>query len=139
MSQAPQAKKIVSKSDVMSLIQSVPRGRFISVVFERVAPKCPVCGKSDKKWAGLDECPFCKAKLSKERESLCQFGVSHPQDESNTPKGTGETAKQAMADGRIKYYDPQIKNANGTLGGYRQCRAENIKRMVIDHIEYQVQ
>ena len=133
------AVKFIHKDEVIGLIKSVPRGRFISVVFERVAPKCPVCGKSDKKWQGLDECPYCKAKLSKERESLCQFGVSRPQDEKNTPKGIGESAKDAMADGRIKYYDPQIKNPNGTLGGYRQCYANNVKKLVIDHIEYQVQ
>lgn len=138
MSQVLRAKKFIRQSEVMDLINSVPRGRFISVLFDRVAPKCLVCGKSSKKWTGLDVCPECGAPLSKQRESLCQFGVSHPQDDQNTPNGTGESSKQARLDGRIKYYDPQIKNPNGTLGGYRQCRLENIRQMVIDHIEYLV-
>ena len=139
MSQTPKAKKFVTKNEVMDLINSVPNGRFISVIFQRVAPKCPKCGKSNKKWNGLSVCPDCGEPLSYERESLCQFGIRNPQDEANTPKGTGESAKDAKLAGRIKYYDPQVKNANGTLGGYRQCYAENVKRMVIDHTEYVVQ
>ena len=133
------AVKFIRPEEVMSLVKSVPNGRFISVVFERAAAKCPVCGKSNKKWNDLEFCPECGAKLSKERESLCQFGIHNPQNEAIAPKGTGESAKEAMLDGRIKYYDPQIRNANGTLGGYRQCYAHNVKKMVIDHIEYRVQ
>ena len=131
--------KYISQDEVVDLVKSVPNGRLISVLFERAAAKCPVCGKSDRKWNGLEFCPNCGARLSKERESLCQFGIRNPQNTDIAPKGTGESAREAMADGRIKYYDPQVKNANGTVGGYRQCYAYNVKRMVINHVEYRVQ
>jgi len=129
-------RKFVKVADVEKLIDTVKNGEFYSVIFDRVAPKCPNCGKSNKKWIGLDVCPICGTPLSKERESLAQNGVHNPQNEAITPKGVGETTAEARQDGRIKYYDPMLENKNGTRGGYRQFYAVNVKRLKIRGIEY---
>lgn len=130
-------RKFVTKEAVLALVRSVQSGEFYSMIFERVAPKCPVCGKSDKKWAGLEKCPHCGAVLSKERETLAQNGVAHP-THCEEPKGVGESAKDAALLGRIKYFDPKVVNADGTLGNYRQCYAKNVKRLKIRGTEYVV-
>lgn len=122
-------RKFVKVADVEKLIGTVKNGEFYSVIFERVAPKCSNCGKSNKKWIGLDTCPICDTPLSKERESLAQNGVHNPQDETITPKGIGETTAEARECGRIKYYDPILEN-------YRQFYAVNVKRLKIRGIEY---
>jgi hypothetical protein len=127
---------IINASDVIPLINAIKGGEFYSVVFERAAAKCPNCGKSNKKWNGLDVCPICGTPLSKERETLAQNGVHNPQNEAITPKGVGETTAEAKLDGRVKYYDPQIVNADGTRGGYRQFYAVNVKRMRISGKTY---
>lgn len=128
--------KFIRSTDVANLIDTIKNGEFYSVVFERAAAKCPHCNKSNKKWNGLDVCPICGTPLSKERETLAQNGVAHPQNDEIAPKGTGETTKQAREDGRIKYYDPRIVNANGTRGGYRQFYAENAKKLVVHGVDY---
>lgn len=132
------AKHLITIADVESIINTVKNGEFYSVVFTRTAPKCLHCGKSNKKWVGLTHCPICGEPLSLERETLAQNGVHNPQNEEITPKGTGESAKEARADGRIKYYDPQILNANGTRGGYRQFHISSVKRLRVRGDEYEV-
>lgn len=129
-------RRFVRPEEVEALIDTVRNGEFYSVIFERAAAKCPVCGKSNKKWNGLDYCPICGAALSKERETLAQNGVHNPQNAEYIPNGNGESARQAREDGRIKYYDPQVENANGTRGAYRQFYAVNVRRLKIRGVEY---
>lgn len=120
---------VIAKSMVASIIGLVKSGEFYAVTFTRTAPKCLKCGKSNKKWIGLTHCPICGEPLSLERETLAQNGVAHPQNTSLTPNGNGESAKEARADGRIKYYDPQICQ-------YRQFYAESVKRLKVRGVEY---
>lgn len=129
-------RKFIRPEEVLDLVAKVKRGEFYSAIFERAAAKCPHCGKADKKWNGLEVCPICGTPLSKERETLAQNGVRNPQNSDIVPKGTGESAAQARTDGRVKYYDPNIINANGTRGGYRQFYAANVKRLKIEGVEY---
>ena len=128
--------KFITPAEVKSLVKSVKHGQFFSMVFDRVAPKCTACGKSNKRWHSLTHCPECGAPLSFERETLAQLGVHNPSNTDVTPKGTGESAQEALDDGRVKYFDPQIDNHNGTHGAYRQCAIENIKRLKVNGEEY---
>lgn len=132
-------KQFVRPSDVAALIKSIARGELFSLHFKRVAPKCTACGKSNKKWAaeGLTKCPFCGAELSFERESHAQLGVHNPSNELITPKGVGESAQEALQDGRLKYFDMDVvDDRNGKRGGYRQAAIENITRMTIKGVDY---
>ena len=124
--------KTASIITASAIIDSVKNGEFFAVTFTRTAPKCEHCGKSNKKWIGLTHCPICGAPLSLERETLAQKGVAHPQNTAITPNGNGESAKEARADGRIKYYDPQICQ-------YRQFHISNVRRLKVKGIEYIVE
>ena len=129
-------KQFIRKEDVKALIESVKKGKFFSMHFERVAPKCETCDKSSKKWVGLETCPICGAVLSLERETLAQRGIENPADIADKPNGNGVSAKDAMEQGVVKYYDCNAVNKNGVKGGYRSCRVENIKRITIDKVQY---
>ena len=131
-------QKVIGTNEVMDVINTVKRGQFFSMFFERVAPKCPVCGKSSKKWIGLLNCPDCGAELSYMRETIAQVGVYNPHNEDIKPKGTGESAQEAKLDNRIKFYDMNAINPDETKGGYRQCRAELVKRIRANDTEYVV-
>ena len=70
------------------------------------------------------------------REATAQLHVSHPRNETITPNGLGETAKEALASGRIKYYEahhPGDKN-----GVYRQCRIDRLDSMKVRGVTYKV-
>lgn len=70
------------------------------------------------------------------REATAQLHVSHPRNEAITPNGLGETAKEALASGRIKYYEahhPGDKN-----GVYRQCRIDRLDSMKVRGVTYKV-
>ena len=129
-------QKVISPEQVAGIIDDIKRGQFFTMVFNRVAPKCTACGESNKKWQGLLDCPKCGARLSYVRETIAQTGVSNPHNESIKPKGTGESAKEAKLDGRIKFYDMNAINPDGTKGGYRQCRAEMVREIKTNGIEY---
>lgn len=132
-------KRFISASEIESLIATLGRGELFSIHFERVAPKCQSCGKSNKKWLaeGLTHCPICGGELSFERESHAQLGVAHPSNELITPRGVGESAKDALEEGRLKYFDMDVVDPrNGKRGGYRQAAIENIKRITIKGVDY---
>lgn len=128
-------KKFITTQEVEGLVRGIKRGQLFSMHFKRVAPKCPVCGKSNKKWQGLTHCPECGAELSLERETMAQLGVHNPSNTDITPKGTGESAQEALADGRIKYFDMNVKE-NGKRGGFRQAAIENVTRLTIEGVDY---
>ena len=71
------------------------------------------------------------------REATCQRHVSHPRNEALTPKGTGESAVTAMANGRVKYYEPHHAGLNGE-GVFRQCRIDRIESIKVRGVVYKV-
>lgn len=121
-----------------ALIENVKKGQFFSLHFERVAPKCEHCEKSNKAWKHLENCPICGQPLSFERETLAQRGVENPADIADKPNGNGISAKEAMAMNWIKYYDVNAVNKNGVKGAYRSCKLENIRRITINGVEHYV-
>jgi hypothetical protein len=129
-------KQFIRKEDVKALIESVKKGKFFSMHFERVSPKCETCNKSSKKWVGLETCPICGAVLSFERETIAQKGVENPANPADKPNGLGISAKDALEMNWVKYYDCNAINKDGSKGGYRSCRLENIKRITIDKVQY---
>jgi predicted ATP-dependent serine protease len=131
MRKPAKAIKFITSDSVKGLIESIEKGKFFSMYFERVAPKCESCDKSNKKWKGLTHCPVCGAELSLERETLAQKGIENPYYESDKPNGNGVSAKEAIEQGVVKYYDANAK-------GYRSCRTENIMRITHNGIDYHV-
>lgn len=131
--------KYITSADVKGLIDTVKNGELFTMVFDRVAAKCPKCGKSNKKWNGLDVCPICGTPLSKERFTRAQLGVANPTHTTKPGEGKykGESAQDALADGRLKYFDMDAP-ADGGNGNYRQTRIDNIKRLHVRGEEYMV-
>ena len=70
------------------------------------------------------------------RESTCQLHVQNPRNTDLTPKGTGESAKEAMQDGRIKFYEPH--HPGDMNGVYRQCRISRVNTIKIHGVVYEV-
>lgn len=133
--------KYVTSADVLALIEKeVKNGQMFSMVFDRVAAKCPHCGKSNKKWNALERCPICGEVLSKERFTRAQLGVQNPANCTKPGQGQfiGESGEEALEKGRLKYFDMDVVNNDGTRGCYRQTRIDNIKRLNINHDEYLV-
>lgn len=100
---------VIKKEAILGIVDTVKDGEFVSITFDRVAPKCVKCGKSNKKWASFDFCPECGGALSKERFTMAQFGVAHPQN-APTPNGSGESGEEAKAKGRLKFFDMNAEN-----------------------------
>lgn len=60
------------------------------------------------------------------RTATCQLGVRNPKGMS-APKGTGETALEALESGRVKYFEPNHRNDDGTVStAYRQASISRI-------------
>lgn len=132
---------IVNVAAVRELIErEVVNGQIFTMVFDRVAAKCPHCGKANKKWNGLDVCPICGTPLSKERFTRAQLGVKNPANCTKPGEGAfkGESGEEALEKGRLKYFDMGVANADGTFGGYRQTVIENIKKLHINGVDYEV-
>lgn len=133
--------KYVTAAQIAALIENtVKDGQMFSMVFDRAAAKCPHCGKSNKKWNGLDVCPVCGTPLSKERFTRAQLGVQNPTNCTKPGHGQfiGESGEEALAKGRLKYFDMDVVNPDNTRGNYRQAVIENIKRLKINGEEYLV-
>ena len=133
--------KYVTASQIVALIENtVKDGQMFSMVFDRAAAKCPHCGKSNKKWNALERCPICGELLSKERFTRAQLGVQNPTNCTKPGQGQfiGESGEEALTKGRLKYFDMDVVNADGTRGNYRQTVIENIKKLKINGNEYLV-
>lgn len=132
--------KYITSADVKGLIDTIKNGELFSMVFNRVAAKCPKCNKANKKWNGLDVCPICGTPLSKERFTRAQLGVVNPTNTTAPGKGLyeGESGEEALAKGRLKYFDMDAEGKLGGHGNYRQTYIENIKRLAIRGEEYVV-
>ena len=123
--------KYVTPTQIGEIIASLTHGRFFSLFFRRVQPKCPNCGRKDTKWIDTKPvlCPHCGTPISYEREAICQTGVHNPKDKSIAPKGVGETFAEKREKGLIGFYDSKTM-------GYRTCRLENILKLKCDGEEY---
>ena len=73
------------------------------------------------------------------RHARAQRGVYNPANVS-APKGIGESGREALAAGRLKFFDSTVTNADGSKGNYRQARFSSILEIcykktlyVIDH------
>ena len=129
----------ISKDQLCAMINhDIPNGRMFSIVFTRKAAKCEHCGKSNQKWNDLEKCPICGHVLSKERYSRVQLGVKNPKNCTKPGQGKfiGESGEEAMKVGRLKYFDMDVVNADGSRGCYRQCVINNIHCLHINGIEY---
>lgn len=70
------------------------------------------------------------------RKATAQLHVSNPRNEAITPKGTGESAQEALKCGRIKFYEPH--HPGDKEGVYRQCRIDRVHSMKIRGVLYKV-
>lgn len=70
------------------------------------------------------------------RKATAQLHVSNPRNEAITPKGTGESAQEALKCGRIKFYEPH--HPGDMEGVYRQCKISRVKSMKIRGVVYKV-
>jgi len=132
---------VINAAAVRELIErEVVNGQIFTMVFDRVAAKCPHCNKANKKWNGLEVCPVCGTPLSKERFTRAQLGVTNPANCTKPGEGAykGESGEEALEKGRLKYFDMGVKNNDGTFGGYRQAVIENIKKLHINGVDYEV-
>ena len=92
---------VVTEQEAKNIIKNIVKGRFF--------------GMSYKKKDGTD------------RHAVCQLGVKNPINADITPKGTGESAAEALERGRIKYYEPHHRNNDGTVSpAYRQASISRV-------------
>jgi hypothetical protein len=84
---------------------------------------------------------YIKADGSNSGKRLAQLHVSEPR-EGITPPGQGAykgvSAKEALANGVIKYYDANKKADDGKRAAYRSCRIEGLLYMKVNGVEYEV-
>lgn len=92
--------RIIKEAEVASVIKSITKGQFFCIKYQ----------KKDGSY----------------RTATAQLGVHTPKSIAS-PKGTGESASEALEKGRIKYFEPNHKNEDGTVSvAYRQA---NISRL----------
>lgn len=106
-------KAIIKENEIPAVVAGFTRGEFVSIIFTK--------------------------KDGSRRRALAQFGVANPAHVA-APNGTGETAKQALEKGRVKFFDASVENEDGSRGGYRQARfpsiitiAGNGTTYIVDH------
>ena len=102
-------KQIISEAEIPEIIARFERGEFVSITFTK--------------------------KDGTRRVALAQFGVANP-THTAAPNGTGESAKEALTKGRVKFFDASVVNTDGTRGGYRQAVFSRIITMVYDGVTY---
>ena len=95
----------------------------------------PVILYNNVKGAEFFNIEFVKAN-GEDRSATAQLHVSNPRNEAITPKGTGESAKEALKCGRIKFYEPH--HPEDMEGVYRQCKISRVKSMKIRGVTYRV-
>jgi len=127
-------KEQIKVEEIVRQIRKVAGDKIFAMTYERVAAKCPFCGKSNKKWNELDECPICGTKLSKFRDATCRLGVTDPKNCTAPGKGKfiGESFEEALAKGNLKYFDMNAENKDETIGCYRTAKIEKIKEIRMD-------
>ena len=118
------------------------RGHFFGATFIRKQPKCQGCGKRFKaeKVEGVSVCPKCGGELSFVRKTAGLLGVKKPTSGATVPgqgQYKGESFEEALAKGRVKYYDPNVVQKDGK-GDYRQFCLDLVIDLVIDHVRYKL-
>lgn len=118
-------------SQVVDFLRKVAKDKIFSMIYKRTAPKCSSCGRSNKKWEGIDVCPHCGGQITKYRFATCKLGVTDPQHTTKPGQGKfkGESFEEALAKGRMIYFDMNAETKDGFKGDYRSCRIENIKEI----------
>lgn len=92
----------IKEKQVKALIESIPNGSFFSITFQK--------------------------KDGTIRKAVAQKGVHNPKNELKKPKGTGISAKEALKNDVVKFYEPHHKNADGTTTG--EYRSASISRII---------
>ena len=130
--------KEIKAEEIVDLVRSIPSGRMFSMKFKRVDAKCGVCNESNKNWNAFENCPKCGSRLSKVRFSRVQLGVTNPAHCTKPGEGirVGESYETAVSAGRLKYFDMDCENKDGTKGNYRQAVLKNILSIHLDGEEY---
>lgn len=106
------ATKRITESEVPAVVSNIVNGKFFHIKFY-------------KKDGTL-------------RSAIAQKGVHNP-TKHEPPKGTGESGKQALSRGRIKFYECQHKNDDGTITGeYRQASIDRLVSITYDGDTYEV-
>lgn len=95
----------------------------------------PVILYNNVKGAEFFNIEFVKAN-GEDRSATAQLHVSNPRNTAITPKGTGESAQEALKCGRIKFYEPH--HPGDMEGVYRQCKISRVKSMKIRGVVYKV-
>ena len=102
-------KQVISESEIEGVVARFERGEFVSIIFT----------KAD----------------GTRRTALAQFGVANPVN-APAPKGTGESAKEALTKGRLKFFDASVENPDGSRGNYRQALFTRIHTITGNGITY---
>ena len=102
-------KQVISESQIAEVVARFERGEFVSIIFT----------KAD----------------GTRRTALAQFGVANPVN-APAPKGTGESAKEALTRGRLKFFDASVENPDGSRGNYRQALFSRILTITGNGITY---
>ena len=102
-------KQVISEAEIPAVIARFERGEFVSIIFT----------KAD----------------GTRRTALAQFGVANPTNTA-APKGTGESAKEALTRGRLKFFDASVENPDGSRGNYRQALFSRILTITGNGITY---
>ena len=104
---------IITEQEIVDTIKSINKGAFAGITFKKADGTI--------------------------RTAQAQFGVYNPANVA-APNGTGETAKQALTAGRLKFFDASVVNADGSRGGYRQALFGRVlsichrgKLYIVDH------
>lgn len=107
-------------------------GKFFGARFVRKHPKCKTCGKTTVK-NGVCKCG--STNISYERTTAGRLGVKNPKSSATVPgQGAfvGEGFEEAIAKGRIKYYDPNVINKDNSHGNYRQFYIDSLIELSIN-------
>ena len=102
-------KQVISENQIAEVVARFERGEFVSIIFT----------KAD----------------GTRRTALAQFGVANPVN-APAPKGTGESAKEALTRGRLKFFDASVENPDGSRGNYRQALFSRILTITGNGITY---
>ena len=102
-------KRIISEAEIPEVVRNLKRGEFVALVFT----------KAD----------------GTRRKALAQFGVANPTNTA-APNGTGESRWEALAAGRVKFFDASVQNADGTRGSYRQALFARILTITAAGVTY---
>lgn len=76
-------KQVITEAEIPAVIARFERGEFVSIIFT----------KAD----------------GTRRTATAQFGVANPTN-APAPKGTGESAAEALTRGRVKFFDASVEN-----------------------------